>query len=306
MKTPASRPHRAPKWTRLASFGLALLLALPGLTASAAQPDIDLAALPAAQARWQSSMAAFAAADREHLPDAGGVLFVGSSTIRLWSSLAQDFRQLPIVINRGFGGSTMADCDYFARLLVIRYKPKEVLVYAGENDLAEGRSALQVLESFSNFVRAVRSELPDTRISYISIKPSPSRAALMVQARETNKLLASYVGTLENAQYIDIFNPMLGLDGAPKAELFRADRLHLNDAGYALWQAIIGSRVAAPTIPAAAPVASLPVPATAPLTAAAILPLRQHQPGLTGPTVQAAPVIPAVQPSQPLLQNLIR
>ena len=293
MKTRVPRPHHAPKLTGLASFGLALLLALSGPTADAAHPEIDLAALPAAQARWQSSMAAFAAADRERLPGVGGVLFVGSSTIRLWSSLAQDFRQLPIVINRGFGGSTMADCDYFARLLVTRYKPREVLVYAGENDLAEGRSAQQVLQSFTNFVRAVRSELPDTRISYISIKPSPLHATLMPHVRETNSLLAAYVATLENAQYIDIFNPMLRPDGTPRAELFRADRLHMNDAGYALWQGIIGSRLAPPADPSA--------PVTVPLAATAALPLRQ--PGLAGPFVLVAP--PA-QPAQPLRPDSMR
>ncbi|MEH3087189.1 MAG: SGNH/GDSL hydrolase family protein [Xylophilus ampelinus] len=203
------------------------------------------AELPAAQRRWRDSMAAFAAADRAQAPGHGGVLFVGSSTIRMWSQLAQDFRQMPVVINRGFGGSTMADCNYFARQLVTQYKPRQVLVYAGDNDLAEGRSPAQVLQSFEEFVRHVRAELPDARISYISIKPSPSRAGLMPKVRETNTLIAAHVRTLSNAEYIDIFTPMLSEDGKARAELYGADMLHMNSAGYALWRGVIASHLPA-------------------------------------------------------------
>lgn len=199
-----------------------------------------------APGRWDSSLAAFAAADRDKLPSADGVLFVGSSTIRMWRNLAQDFRQVPVVINRGFGGSTMADCDRFTRDLVTRYRPKHVLVYAGENDLAEGRTPQQVLASFSSFARAVRSELPGTRISYISIKPSPSRSAFLPMVLEANALLDAYVRTLGNADYIDIFTPMLTTDGKLRPELFLADQLHMNDAGYALWQSVIATHIAMP------------------------------------------------------------
>ncbi len=207
---------------------------------------VNLAAAPTTSpvsSRWQSSVAAFAAADREKLPANDGVLFVGSSTIRMWTSMAQDFRQLPVVINRGFGGSTMADCERLARELVTRYRPRQVLVYAGDNDLAEGRSPQQVLASFVSFVRVVRGELPLARITYISIKPSPSRAALLPRIRETNQLLAAYIGTLENTAYIDIFSPMLTADGHTRPELFKSDMLHMNDSGYALWQSVINSHL---------------------------------------------------------------
>ncbi|MCS4509441.1 SGNH/GDSL hydrolase family protein [Xylophilus ampelinus] len=203
-------------------------------------------AIPAAELRWQSSMAAFAASDRDKAPASDGVLFVGSSTIRMWTDLAQDFRKQPVVINRGFGGSTMADCNYFVKQLVLQYKPRQVLVYAGDNDLAEGRTPEQVLESFQGFVRTVRSELPDTRIDYISIKPSPLRASLMPKVREANALLAAYLRTVPNAQYIDVFTPMLDATGAPRMELFGHDRLHMNEAGYDLWQSVIGAYVDAP------------------------------------------------------------
>jgi lysophospholipase L1-like esterase len=254
----------------LTALALGAVLAASAGLAVAVQGEIEVGVTPAAQARWQSSMAAFAASDKEHQPATDGVLFVGSSTIRLWSSLAQDFRQLPVVINRGFGGSTMADCEYFSRQLVTRYRPKQVLVYAGDNDLAEGRTPQQVLDSFVHFVQSVRSELPTTRIAYISIKPSPSRVALMPRIRETNALISAYVRNLENAEYIDIFTPMLAADGSPRPELFRGDQLHMNDAGYALWQSVIASHLPLPVTAAVQPAMTV---VKAPATAA-VLPLQ--------------------------------
>lgn len=233
--------HRSASLLRArAAMGLALAaLALAGHAAT-----VQEQALPAPYARWQSSMESFAAADQAQPPQPGGVLFVGSSTIRLWSDLREDFRELPVVINRGFGGSTMDDCHYFVKNLVVQYRPRHVMVYAGDNDLAEGRTPQQVLESFRAFAEAVRTALPDTRISYISIKPSPLRAALLPRMREANALLAGYVRTLPRSDYIDIFTPMLAADGAPRAELFGPDRLHMNDAGYDLWRSVIGAYVA--------------------------------------------------------------
>ncbi len=195
-------------------------------------------------------MAAFAAADRQNPPANDGVLFVGSSTIRFWTNLAQDFRDQPVVINRGFGGSTLNECGMFAKDLVNRYKPRHVLVYAGDNDLAEGRTPRQVLESFELFTRTVRSELPNTRISYISIKPSPLRVSLLSKIREANSLISEYVKTLPNANYIDIFTPMLTADGSTRAELFRGDMLHMNDEGYKLWHSIIAASMPPSGVPA--------------------------------------------------------
>ncbi len=202
-------------------------------------------ATPSPFAAWQPTIDDFAAADLKRRPDGNGVLFVGSSTIRMWRNLAEDFRQQPVVINRGFGGSTLADCNYFARQLVLQYRPAQVLVYAGDNDLAMGRTPAQVLDTFVRFVSTVRDELPNARIAYISIKPSPLRAALMPLVQETNQLISSYVGTLRNADYIDTHSAMLTADGQPRAELFLGDMLHMNAQGYSLWQSIIGPYLAA-------------------------------------------------------------
>lgn len=241
----------------VALLGMAAVHAEPVvMPAAEPAPTAALLAYQAAQARWKSSLDAFAAADKAQLPAAGGVLFVGSSTIRMWSSLAKDFREQPVVINRGFGGSTMAECNLFVRDLVTRYKPRHVLVYAGDNDLAVGRAPIDVMHDFAQFARTVREELPDTRISYISIKPSPSREALLPRIRETNDIVAAYLRTQANTDYIDIFTPMMGTDGRPRAELFLPDRLHMNETGYKLWHGVIAAHVPATAMPAMAAVRS--------------------------------------------------
>jgi len=242
--------------------GALLAAALCGLLAaqatlaqeSAAPLPAATPAYTAAHARWQRSLAAFDQADREKPPASNGVLFVGSSSIRLWTRLAEDFRDQPVLINRGFGGSTMADCNLLARQLVVRYRPRQVLVYAGDNDLAEGRTPLQVLQNFAQFANTVRAELPATRIGYITIKPSPSRAALLPRIRETNHIVEAYLRTQANTDYIDIHTPMLGADGRPRAELFRPDMLHMNEAGYRIWQSVIGPHLMpAPDLAAVSP-----------------------------------------------------
>lgn len=200
---------------------------------------------PASFSAWQPTMDAFAAADLKQRPDTNGVLFVGSSTIRMWRNLHEDFRDQPVVINRGFGGSTLADCEHFARQLVLQYRPAQVIVYAGDNDLAMGRTPAQVLETFVRFTSTLRAELPSTRIAYISIKPSPSRAGLLPKMRETNALIAAHLRKLENADYIDTHTAMLTPDGRPRPELFLPDMLHMNATGYALWQSVIAPYLAA-------------------------------------------------------------
>ena len=258
------------------TIGLLLCLGGLGLWAAHARAQSLAAAAPTVPTqrstvavrpvdpRWQPSLDAFAAADRLHAPRPGGVLFVGSSSIRLWDGLEQQFgggadsdaAADPVIIKRGFGGSRLADVAQYLDRLVLPYKPRLVVVYAGDNDLAEGRAPHEVLESFRSLVDGVQRELPQTRIAYVSIKPSPLREALMPQIRETNALIRGYAGSTPGLDYIDIHTPMLGADGRPRAELFRADALHLNEAGYALWKTVIGSHLGAPS-PHAAPTAAL-------------------------------------------------
>lgn len=199
------------------------------------------AQMPAANP-FETSIASFAAADREQAPRAGGIVFVGSSSIRLWNDLEKQFGPA-VVIKRGFGGSKMSDCTRYLDRLVLPHKPSLVVVYAGDNDLAEGISPRDVLMSFQKFVDGIESELPATRIAYISIKPSPARIGLIAKIRETNRLIQKYTSEKERVEFIEVFTPMLDADGRPRTELFRADALHLNDAGYTLWKSIIERHV---------------------------------------------------------------
>lgn len=192
----------------------------------------------AAADRWEESLAAFAAADLENAPPSGAVLFVGSSSIRLWDNLEEQFKDAR-VLKRGFGGSRLTDCVKHLDRLVVNYKPRLVMLYAGDNDLAEGGSPEEVLERVKAFADGVHGRLPETQVTFISIKPSPARRALVDKARAANELVRAYADAHPGVDYIDVFTPMLAADGAPRAELFRKDALHLNDQGYALWRRII-------------------------------------------------------------------
>ncbi|HEY2863098.1 MAG TPA: SGNH/GDSL hydrolase family protein [Casimicrobiaceae bacterium] len=218
---------------------VALLVALPALAwaASGSPPEVTAAAT------WDAPLAAFAAADSKNAPPPDGVLFVGSSSIRLWDGLETDFAALPVVIKRGFGGSTLSDCVHYLDRLVIAYRPRLVLVYAGDNDLAQGRSAADVLRQFEAFVQGVRSVLPETRIAFISIKPSPARASLLTEIRRANAMVEQFAASHPGVAYIDVYTPMLAADGRPRGELFRPDALHLNATGYALWRSVISRYV---------------------------------------------------------------
>lgn len=193
----------------------------------------------AAPTRWQQEFAAFAAEDARGAPPPGGLLFVGSSSIRLWEGLEKQFDAKPGVIKRGFGGSRLSDCLEHLDRLVLRYRPARVVLYAGDNDLAEGATPAQVLRDFASLVERVRERLPQTRIAFVSIKPSPARQALLPAAREANALVRAYAEAHDGTDFIDVFTPMLGADGAPRPELFRSDALHLNDAGYGLWRTVL-------------------------------------------------------------------
>jgi lysophospholipase L1-like esterase len=209
-------------------------LALEGDVASADAVDQSV------DPRWREDFNAFAAADRNQAPSAGGVVFVGSSSIRLWSDLESAFAGAgTVIVKRGFGGSRLLDCVRYLDRLVLPYRPRLVVVYAGDNDLAEGRSPQQVLESFSGMVDGVRRSLPGTRIAFVSIKPSPLRAALLPQVREANALIREHAARTDGLDYIDVYSGMVDADGQPRPELFQADRLHLNAQGYALWRQAI-------------------------------------------------------------------
>jgi lysophospholipase L1-like esterase len=181
---------------------------------------------------------AFEAADRASPPPQGAILFTGSSSIRKWTTLAQDF-QTHQVINRGFGGSQLSDLIYYTDRIVIPYHPRRIVFFSGSNDLDAGKTAEQVFDDFKAFVQKVREALPTVEMDYISITTSPLRWREVEQVKKANGLISSWISAQEHLTFINVFPATLGEDGQPKPEFFLADRLHMNARGYALWTKII-------------------------------------------------------------------
>jgi lysophospholipase L1-like esterase len=151
------------------------------------------------------------------------------------------------VLNRGFGGSRINQVAHYADRVVLKYRPRAVVVFAGTNDIAgpKPKTAQEVLEGYRAFVRAVHAALPATAIYYISITPTPSRWKLWPIVREANRLICAETERDPHLHYIDITVAILGPDGKPRRELFRIDRLHPNARGYREWTAIIKPRLVA-------------------------------------------------------------
>jgi lysophospholipase L1-like esterase len=190
--------------------------------------------------KWEEAIRKFEEADRQSPPASDGVLFIGSSSIQMWKSLAEDFPQKK-VINRGFGGSEISDSIYYVDRIVVPYRPRLIVFYAGDNDLANGKSPQSVFEDYKEFVARVKAKLPGARLAFISIKPSLARAALIEKMRAANELIRSYAARDKHLAYIDVFTRMLGPDGQPRPELFGPDGLHMNRQGYILWREVIAS-----------------------------------------------------------------
>ncbi|MGJ7901489.1 SGNH/GDSL hydrolase family protein [Lysobacter sp. 1R34A] len=210
--------------------------------ATAAAAPVAVRTAPAAtdSSRWELDIQAFEREDAVVRRRPGSIVFVGSSSIRLWRSLDTDFPGVAI-INRGFGGSRVYDSLHYADRIVTPYQPRAVVFYAGDNDLHEGRTPAQVRDDFVAFVERVRAAAPQARIGFISIKPSPSRAALLPQVREANALVRAYAQQAKGVDYLDVYTPMLQASGAPRPELFLEDALHMNRSGYAIWADVVGA-----------------------------------------------------------------
>jgi len=185
-------------------------------------------------AKYEKEIAAFEAADRESPPPTGAVLFIGDSGIRKWTTLAQDFPDQQ-VINRGFGGSQMADSVYFAARIVIPYKPRLIIIRAGGNDMTAGKTPEQILSDFKAFVDTVRAKLPKTRIAFFSMNPNPARWSQAEKRKQTNAMVKQYIASERNLDFIEVWNQFLGPDGKPREDLFAKDRLHNNAEGYKIY-----------------------------------------------------------------------
>jgi lysophospholipase L1-like esterase len=199
---------------------------LAAATALAQQPD-----------RWERFVAAYDEADKVSPPLKHQIVFVGSSTIRRWD-VASYFPDLKI-INRGIDGTELSDALKYIDRLVLRYEPRLVVVYAGDNDIGGGKLSEQVSVDFERFVRAVQTRLPETRILYIGIKPSPLRWLQVDRMRLANQVIRTICERDDRLAFLDFDNLMLGWDEKPRRELYVEDGLHLSPQGYQLWTAVL-------------------------------------------------------------------
>ena len=183
--------------------------------------------------KWEKEIAAYEQSSQTNPPPKHGILFIGSSTIRLWRSLAQDYPGFP-VINRGFGGSEIVDSTHFAPRIVFPYEPKAIFFRAGGNDIAAGKSPEAVFEDFKDFETAVHARLPDTDIYFISWAATLARWQNRDKEKRLNDLVKDLASHAPHVKYIETADVALGADGKPRAELFIADKLHLNADGYKL------------------------------------------------------------------------
>ena len=187
--------------------------------------------------RWEQAIRAFEEADRASPVATGGIVFLGSSSFRRWD-LDRSFPGRGL-INRGFGGSQMADALRYLDRIVLPLKPRTLFLYEGDNDLARGKSPDTVEREFKQLVARVHDALPATRIVFVGIKPSIRRWHLIHLVRDANARIASIARETELVEFIDVDTPLLGIDGEPRRDLFVEDELHLSDAGYAIWADLV-------------------------------------------------------------------
>ncbi len=187
-----------------------------------------------AQKQFESEIQAFEEQDKAHPPVKDPILFVGSSSLRLWSDIKEAFPDKP-VLNRGFGGSTLADVAYYYNRLIPVYKPRQIVIYCGENDIAGGKSAKDTYMEFFKLYAKIRKDMPRVPVLFIYAKPAPSRWAKRAEMQEFNRLVSSFLDGEEDADYLDVWPLMLNADLRPEPILFKSDSLHMTAEGYRRW-----------------------------------------------------------------------
>lgn len=190
--------------------------------------------------RWAKEISAFDAQDAIHPPPRRPIVFTGSSSIRLWKELPRDYPGLR-VMNRGFGGSQLSDVREHFERLILRYRPRQVVIYCGANDLAAKKSVETVVADLKAAVNRIHGELPRTKVAFISIALNPARWEQRDAVRAANAAIAEFMAQDPRRQFIDVTSSMLGPDGQPKPDIFVADRLHMNRKGYEIWVPLVRS-----------------------------------------------------------------
>ena len=187
--------------------------------------------------RWKETIEKFKEQDSKNPPPQNATLFVGSSSIVGWDTK----KWFPDIenINRGFGGSQINDSWYYAESIIIPYKPKKIVFYAGDNDATDGKTPEMIFVNFKAFAIKIRKALPETRLIYVSIKPSIARWSIWPQMQKANELILNYSKEQKNVYFIDVSKVMLDSSGKPIKEIFHADGLHMNEKGYELWTSLV-------------------------------------------------------------------
>ncbi|WEK37074.1 MAG: GDSL-type esterase/lipase family protein [Candidatus Pseudobacter hemicellulosilyticus] len=189
---------------------------------------------------FAKDIAAFKQKDSAAFPPKKAILFVGSSSFTYWKDV-QDYFPGHVIINRGFGGSSLPDVIRYADDIIFPYQPKQILIYCGENDLAASDTVTgaTVFNRFVELYQLIRAKLPRVPVAYVAMKPSPSREKNKVQREEGNRLIKEYLKGQKRTSFIDVQPRMLKEDGHPDESLFIQDMLHMNPKGYAIWKEII-------------------------------------------------------------------
>jgi lysophospholipase L1-like esterase len=176
--------------------------------------------------------------DSLSMPAKHGIVFLGSSSFRMWKDAETIFKSYN-VINRGFGGSTLTDAINYVDYLVAPYQPRQVVIYSGENDIASGAGAVETFSRFKTLAKKIREQQPEVPLVFVSMKESPSRVQFRDSLLKANDLIKSYINKLPKAVYVDVNAKMLNKDGSTRPELFREDMLHMKKAGYDIWEKAI-------------------------------------------------------------------
>ncbi|MEM6345981.1 MAG: GDSL-type esterase/lipase family protein [Bacteroidota bacterium] len=224
-------------------FYLLILATLAFACGEAAKTAVSTAEAPAEGVpvihRFENEIRAFEKADSMASPPQDFVLFVGSSSVRMWKTIAKDLAPLP-VLNRGFGGSNFEDLLYFSDRIVFKYQPSAVVVYEGDNDIvSDTLKPEHVAMRMGMFQELMQEKLPGVPTYFLSVKPSIARKNLLEKAQATNQLIQKMAAEDEMLTYIDVATPMMTADGKIRADIFIDDSLHMNATGYGLWTEVV-------------------------------------------------------------------
>ncbi|MHA8065910.1 GDSL-type esterase/lipase family protein [Aquirufa sp. ROCK2-A2] len=187
-----------------------------------------------AQNKFEAEIKAYEKQDSVAMPKTKQILFLGSSSFRLWKTFDQDLKGLP-VFNRGFGGSTLEDALYYFDRMVVKYQPSWIFLYEGDNDLAKGQSPEFIEKEFVEFSERLSKKLPKTKLVFVAARPSLARVGMVDNQKDLNKRIEQLVSGKKNLYYLDMHSPFYLADGTLMQDIFVADKLHLNEKGYQIF-----------------------------------------------------------------------